>query len=308
MSSIRLRLLILSIIPLLCQCACKSPVYRNPVKEIASWWMPAKPGHIAGPIHYVGTKGLGAYLITTSKGDILIDGGMPSSAQTIEKSIRDLGRDPTKLRKILISHAHVDHVGTVAYFKKLSGAEVYAMKEDVPGLESGGRTCDFIGRLPLARYTPVKVEHPLHDGSRVTLGGITLTAIHTPGHTPGCTTWTTQVKDHGKTYKVVFAGSTSVNPGTKLTGDSTCQPSLVADYEKSFDRLGKLKPQIFLCAHSAFFDFETKRKTADQTKSADAYEDPDGYRQYLHDQRCEFLKHIKKQGATTQLKEPGCCQ
>ena len=58
------------------------------------------------------------------------------------------------------------------------------------------------------------MDRVLKDGDQVTLGGSTLVAHLTPGHTRGCTTWTMKVQDGGKTYDVVIIGSMGVNPGT----------------------------------------------------------------------------------------------
>ena len=61
------------------------------------------------------------------------------------------------------------------------------------------------------RQIPSDRPH-LHDGEQVALGGTTLTAHLTPGHTKGCTTWTLKAEEGGKTYDVVIVGSMGVNP------------------------------------------------------------------------------------------------
>src|SRR4051812_40315315 len=92
--------------------------------DVQPFFEPVEPLRIVGPIHYVGTRELGVYLIATPAGHILIDGAMPGSGGLIEASIRKLGYKPEEIRILLTTQAHGDHVGTLAHFKKLSGARV----------------------------------------------------------------------------------------------------------------------------------------------------------------------------------------
>ena len=103
----------------------------------------------------------------------------------------------------------------------------------------------LLGKSPETRFTPVKVDVVLKDGDVITLGGVSLTAIRTPGHTPGCATYTMSVTEGGKTYAVVFPGSTTVNPGTRLVKDPS-YPGIADDFRHTFERLASLKPDIFL--------------------------------------------------------------
>ena len=82
------------------------------------WEEPEEPVQIIGPIYFVGTKGLGAFLFTTSEGHILMNTGMPSSGPMIEELIRKLGFKPEDIKVMINGHAHVDHAGAFAYFKK----------------------------------------------------------------------------------------------------------------------------------------------------------------------------------------------
>ncbi len=169
------------------------PTFDNP-----AWTTPAAPFTIVGPIHYVGTKDLAAYLITTPAGHILIDGAVPSMAGAIEKSIAALGFKPEDIKILLTTQAHFDHVGTLAHFKKLSKASVRIMQGDETLVADGGKSRLPARRRAAAHFTPVKVDVVLKDGDMVTLGGISLTALETPGHTPGCATYTMSVTDRAR--------------------------------------------------------------------------------------------------------------
>jgi metallo-beta-lactamase class B len=270
--------------------------------DVAEWNKPAEPFRIVGPVHYVGTNELGAYLITTSAGLILVDGGLPESASLIEASIRALHFDPKDIRVLLTTQAHFDHVGSMGHFQKLSGARVEVMDGDVPIVESGGKT-DYLfgGSGSRYYYEPVKVTRTLKDGDTVTLGGVTLTARRTPGHTPGSTTWLTTVKDGARSYQVVFAGSTSINPGTRLVKDPS-YPGIAEDFAHSFEVLESLTPDVFLAAHTVFFDLDGKRARLAKGAAENPFVDLAGYRAHVAAKKRAFLDEVARQragGATT---------
>lgn len=270
--------------------------------DVADWNKPSEPFRIVGPVHYVGTNELGAYLITTPAGLILVDGGLPESAPLIEASIRGLRLDPKDIRVLLTTQAHFDHVGSLAHFQRLSGARVEVMDGDVAVLESGGKADYLFGASgPRYLYDPVKVTRTLQDGDTVTLGGVILTARRMPGHTPGSTTWLTRVKDGARSYKVVFAGSTSINPGTRLVKDPS-YPGIAEDFAHAFEVLESLTPDVFLAAHTGFFGLEEKRARLGRAGAENPFVDPGAYRAHVAAKKRAFLDEIARQragGSTT---------
>jgi metallo-beta-lactamase class B len=276
------------------------PAPKDIPVEFGDWLEPTDPLHIAGPIHYVGTRGIGVYLITTPAGHILLDGGMPGTAPLVEASIRKLGFKPEDIRLLLVSHAHFDHVGSLAALKKLTGASIEAMAGDDELLKSGGKTDYVFADNPRLHFEPVTVDRVLKDGDVVTLGGITLTARHTAGHTRGNTTWMTTIEESGSSYKVVFAGSATVNPGTRLVRNPS-YPGILEDYRHSLDLLETLKPDIFLAGHGVFFDFEGKRGRAAQ-EGVKAWIDPEGYRRRVAIQREAFEALVAKENGAAAAK------
>lgn len=259
----------------------------------SAWYEPAEPLRIVGPVHYVGTRDLAAYLITTPQGHILIDGAMPTSAGLIDASIRTLGFKPEDIRILLTTQAHVDHVGTLAHFKKISGASVQAIAAEADLLASGGKLDYVFANTPSFHYTPVIVDKLLKDGDGVTLGGVTVTARHTPGHTRGCTTFLTSIEDGGRSYAVVFPGSLSVNPGTRLVKNPS-YPGIAEDYRRSMRLLESFRPDIFLAAHASVFNLEAKRARA-ASEGAKAFVDPDGYLRWIERARATFEGLVAKE-------------
>jgi metallo-beta-lactamase class B len=260
----------------------------------SDWTTPVAPFKIVGPIHYVGTKDLAAYLIATPAGHILIDGAVPSMAGEIEKSIRALGFKPEEIEILLTTQAHFDHAGTMAHFKGLSKASVRIMQGDEALIADGGRSDYLFARQADTHYAPVKVDVVLEDGDVITLGGVSLTALRTPGHTPGCATYTMSVEDGGKKYAVVFPGSVTVNPGTRLVKNPS-YPGIADDFRHTLDRLDSLSPDIFLAAHASACDLEAKRARM-KTEGVAAFVDREGYRRLHAQKRSALEAAIKAEG------------
>ena len=259
-----------------------------------AWNRPQEPFRVIGNIYYVGTTELAAFLIATGAGHVLIDGGMHSSIPLIERSIERLGFTMSDIRYLLTTQAHFDHVGSMAALAAKSGGQVLVMGGDAGLVEHGGHGDYLFGDTML--FEPVKVARVLHDGDEVRLGGTTLVAHATPGHTPGCTTWTTTVHEGGRTYAVVFAGSTTVNPGTRLTGDPS-YAGIREDYERAFRVLRGLHPDVFLGAHASFFGLEDKRARQLAGSPTNPFIDPAGFRamvdrseQRFHEQEQEGVR------------------
>jgi len=237
---------------------------------------PFKPFRIIGNIHYVGTNDLACYLITTPAGHILLDTGLEESPAIVRANIATLGFKLRDIKIILSGHAHYDHVGGHAEMKEATGAQVYASAGDAAILESGG-TKTF---HPLNPFKPVRVDHVIKDGESVRLGGVTLTAHLTPGHTEGNTTWTTVAEEKGKPYDVVFVGSMSINPGVHMV-NYPAWPKIAEVYARSFQILKGLHCDVFLGPHASFFDMESKSKRMNADPNSNPFIDPGGYQNYI---------------------------
>jgi metallo-beta-lactamase class B len=257
---------------------------------------PAEPMHIVGPIHFVGTKGLGVYLLTTPAGHILLGGGMAASSSAIASSIRKLGYKPEDIKILLSNHAHFDHVGTMADLKKLSGAAVETMDGDVALLASGGKIDYLFGKDARFYFPPVRTDRVLKDGDTVELGGVKLTARRTPGHTRGCTTFITTVQEGGRCYQVVFPDGTSVNSGTRLVYQPS-YPGILQDYRQTFAVLESLHPDIFLAYHIDDSVWAAKRERAAR-QGAPGFVDADGYRSFVADRKARFEQLVAEEKNT----------
>ena len=222
------------------------------------------PHKIIGNLYYVGTRTLGSFLITTPEGHILINSDYERNVPTVRGSIEQLGFKYTDVKILLGSHAHADHMEGDALVKQLTDATVMAMAEDVPALQKmtpGGK--------------PHPIDRVLHDGDEVKLGGMTLVAHLTPGHTRGCTTWTFNITEGGKTHSVLIIGSVGVNPGMKLVGN-TDAPQIEQEFERSFKWLRAQHPDIPLGSHPGMYSMNEKFAKLGRG-GASPYVDPAGY-------------------------------
>src|SRR5688572_4146959 len=204
-----------------------------------------EPFRIVGNIHYVGGANIASYLITTPQGHILIDTGMMTMHDVIKNSVAKLGFKTSDIKIMLSSHAHFDHIEGHAAMQKLTGAQVMAMVGDAEALESG-KDNSALGAIG---WEPVRVARVLKHGDTVSLGGTTLRAVHTPGHTQGATTWITTVEDNGRRYTVGFLGGTTPNGGVPLF-DNPRHKSVIEDTQRTFTTLkAERPPDIYLVGH-----------------------------------------------------------
>jgi metallo-beta-lactamase class B len=254
---------------------------------------PVAPFRIIGNIYYVGASDVTSFLIVTPSGDILLDGGFAETAPQIEANIRKLGFKLDDVKFLLNSHAHYDHAGGLAELKKRTGAQFVAMEGDAPVLAGGGRGDFFFDKMS---FPPVKPDRVLHDGDTVSLGGTTMTAHRTAGHTRGCTSWSTVVTEDGKEYHVVFVGSLSVLQGYRLTGQES-YPGIAADYENSIRVLKALPCDVFLGPHGSFFDLTTKREALSKGSKPNPFIDSAGYQAYLARSEQSFQDELQRERA-----------
>jgi metallo-beta-lactamase class B len=249
--------------------ALQAPAQTKQAKQGKTDWNAPFPAHkVIGNIYYVGSAELASFLITTPQGHILINSDFEATVPVIRASVEKLGFKFTDIKIILGSHAHGDHMEGDALAKELSGARVMAMEQDVPWLR---------------KMTPGNKPHPidkvLKDGENVTLGGATLTAHLTAGHTPGCTTWTTKVEENGKSYNVLIVCSVGVNPGTVLVDNKV---------------LRAMPVDVFLGAHGSFYNLITKYASL-QKGGANPFIDPAGFKAYLDDKEKAFNMELAAQ-------------
>lgn len=254
-----------------------------------AWTTPIKPFRIAGNIYYVGTKGLAAYLIVSRQGAILLDGTLAENAALIERNIQSLGVPLDRVRLLINDHAHFDHAAGLAQIKRDTGARLLASAGDRWALDHGTPRGDT--DYGIRRFPPVKVDGIVKEGQTIRLGEVALTAHLTPGHTPGCTSWSMKIRDRGVPRRVLFLCSITV-AGNVLVGNRA-YPGIVRDYRATFAKLGAMHPDILLTSHPEMADLlgREARREAGQTN---AFVDPGALAALVADSRAAFEAALAK--------------
>lgn len=270
-----------------------SSVFGQTCNTDNSWNQPVEPFKIAANIYYVGANDVTSYLITTAKGHILLDSGFAETVPLIKANIAKLGFKLTDVKAIINSHAHCDHAGGLTELKRLTDAKLYASEADAKLLARGGKDDPNFGNELL--FEPVTADSTFVDGWKLKLGGVSLTANVTPGHTKGCTTWTTTVKEGKRKLNVVFVCSTSA-PGYKLVGNEK-YPEIASDYENTFRRMRAMKVDVFLVSHATAFGMSEKAEKLKAGAKTNPFIDPAGFKEYIDATESSFRKALEMQRA-----------
>jgi metallo-beta-lactamase class B len=249
---------------------------------------PFPPHKVIGNLYFVGTDTHSSYLLVTPAGNILINSTYERTVPFVRDSVEKLGFHFTDIKILLGSHAHVDHQEGDALVKQMTGAQVMSMDRDIPLLQ---------------KMTPGGKPHPidriLHDGDTVSLGGTTLVAHLTAGHTPGCTTWTMKIADGGKTYDVVIMGGSGAG-GVKLV-DNLDYPKIREDFEKGYEFLRAVPCDIPLGSHTDHYNMAEKYGTLVKNPNGpNPFIDPQGCKIEAGNWEAVFKYYLAKQSKANQ--------
>ncbi len=264
---------------------------KEPLNTPIEWSKPIKPFKIAGNLYYVGTYDLACYLITTNKGNILINTGLANSLSTIKNSIEKLGFKFNDTKILLTTQAHYDHMGAMADIKKLTGAKMMINAKDAEVMADGGKS-DYAlgGKEP--NYKPLKADRLLQDGDSIMLGNMRLTMLHHPGHTKGSSSFVFNVNQNQKSYKVLIANLPSIVTDEDFS-KIKAYPTIEQHYAYTFKAMKDLTFDIWLSSHASQFNMHQKLKSNTESLPED-FIDQKGYEKSLADLEENFIQKIKK--------------
>ena len=265
------------------------------------WARPFPPFRIIGNLYWVGSYDLSTYLITTPAGNILINTGVGDTANQIKASVEQLGFKLSDTKILTATHGHWDHVAGLAQLKKMTGARLIVSEPDKELFESGGRADFRFGDDPGSRFDPVKVDATFKDNDTISLGGTVLTAHHHPGHTKGATSFTLDVPENGKTYRVVIANMGSINPGVTVSGMPK-YPGIGDDYARTFKAQKDMPIDIWLASHASQFKLHEKYKPGDPY-NPDRFVDPKGFKAAVEALEKTYREQLAKE-RTKKQEEP----
>jgi len=254
----------------------------------AAWNAPRAPFKIHGNSYYVGVGGLSAVLVASPQGHILIDGGLPQSAAQIAGNIETLGFRIGDVKWLLNSHAHYDHVGGLAALQRLSGARVAASPESGQALQTGISlpSDPQAGSGDFMKFPALKSVKAIGDGDSIVLGGNVLSAVFTPGHSPGGTSWSWPSCEAGTCVTIVFADS--LTPVSDDAYRFSAHPEYLATFRQSINTVRNLKCDIIIAAHPSFSGLFEKAAT-------ESFIDVDGCRKYADDAEVRLSKRLAEE-------------
>lgn len=259
------------------------------------WERPFPPFRMIGNVYWVGGYDLSTYLITTPQGHILINTGVGDTAQKIKASVEQLGFKMSDVMFLSTTHGHLDHVAGLAELKKMTGAQVVVLERERELLESGGASDFRWGKTPGMRFDPVKVDRTLKDKETIALGGTTLTAHLHAGHTKGATSFTFDVRENGKTFRVLIANMGSINPGVTVNG-MPGYPEITKDYANTFIAQKEMKIDVWLASHAGQFRMHEKYKPGDAYDPS-RFVDPNGFVEAVRRLEKAYLDQLAKERA-----------
>jgi metallo-beta-lactamase class B len=264
---------------------------KEPKLTNEEWAKPYEPFRIAGNLYYVGTYDLACYLITTSKGNILINTGLASSAAQIKNNIEVLGFKYTETKILLTTQAHYDHMGAMAAVKKQTGAKLMIDEKEAEVLKDGGASDYALGGHGSV-YQPVKPDRLLKDGDTIALGEMKLVLLHHPGHTRGSCSYLFTVKDEQRQWKVLIANLPTIVTDSSFASIKT-YPSIATDYANTFKAMKSISFDIWLASHASQFKMHTKHNPGDNYSPA-AFIDQAGYDKALKDLENVYNEKMKQ--------------
>ncbi len=263
----------------------------------SGWNTAQAPFRVHGNTWYVGPRGLAVVMIETDDGLLLFDGALPQSVPQIEANLRALGHRLADVRWILVSHAHFDHVGGVAALQQASGARVAAAPGAATALRSGTVPADDPQAAygDAMRFAPVADVVAIEDGAALEFGGLQITAHHTPGHTPGGSSWSWSSCDNGDCVTAVYADSlTTVSAdGFRFSDD----PQRVAAFERSIATIAALDCPLLLATHPGFTDLFERQAVAEASGERGAFIDPQACRRYAERAAEQLRKRLQAERA-----------
>ena len=260
-------------------------------KTTEEWRAAYQPFRIAGNLYYVGTYDLACYLITTTKGNILINTGLAASEEHIKNNIKSLGLKFSDTKILLTTQAHYDHMGAMAAIKKETGAQLMVDEKDADVLATGGNSDYELGKYGTS-FQPVKPDRLLQDKDTIKLGDMQLIMLHHPGHTKGSCSFLFTVKDDKRSWKVFIANMPTIVTEKPFSEIST-YPEIANDYAFTFKAMKNISFDLWLASHASQFKLHNKHKPGEAYNPA-AFIDQAGYDSALSELQKQYdvkLKH-----------------
>ena len=221
-----------------------------------------EPLKVFDNLYYVGEREYSSWAITTPAGIIIID---PIYDYSVEEQVvgglKKLGLDPAQIKYVVVSHAHRDHAGGAWYLQERFGARVLLTAPDWEMLENNKQS-----------WPKPKRDMVVTDGQQLTLGGTTLTFVHTFGHTPGTMSTIFPVTDNGQRHVAALWGGTGFNfTITPERPASHWFDAYIASARRFRDAAAKAGADVFLSNHPSWDGSHDKMAKLAMRKAGDPH-------------------------------------
>lgn len=264
---------------------------KEPTITNEEWSKPYQPFRIVGNLYYVGTYDLACYLITTPKGNILINTGLAASAKQIKENITALGFTFFDIKILLNTQAHYDHMGAMAFIKKKTKAQLMINEKDASVLKDGGNSDYALGGKG-SSFKPVAADRLLHNGDTIKLGDMELVMLHHPGHTKGSSSFLFTITDDKQSYKVLIANMPTIVTDSSFAAIPS-YTTIASDYAYTLKAMKNISFDIWLASHASQFKLHTKHQPNDAYNPA-AFIDQAGYDSKINDLQKDYDEKMKQ--------------
>lgn len=260
-------------------------IKEYPLKDLLG----APAFRIIDDIYFVGDRGVSSHLITSEEGHVLIDTCWPSTGPYILKGIVDLGYNPEDVEYILISHAHIDHLGSTKFLAEETGAKICVGRDDVEAVEKGSTT-----RRALVGFETFKVDMALDEGDTLTVGDKEILVYHTPGHTPGCCSFGLQVEVEKRKCDAFLFGGSGINSFTEENIKQKIYGGTFLDFKETLDRLEDFNVDVWLGGHPNHNNMFQKLELMRKNVEPNPFIDPQGWKNFIRETKLALQRLYEK--------------
>ena len=208
-----------------------------------------EPFKMWGNLYFVGTEPASVHIIDTGEGLIMLDTGYQQSLYLVIHNMHLLGLNPEKLKYIMLTHGHIDHIGGARCIKELTGAKIVLGRADRE-YANGEKDLSFAKEFGMEFNETFEPDILLEDGDKITLGNTEITAVATPGHTQGAMSFFFDVYDGERVMRAGLHGGMGINTlADEFLIRYNLPFSLRDDFRNSMKRLNEEHVDIFLGNH-----------------------------------------------------------
>ena len=262
------------------------------MNALQPWQEDLAPFRLYGKLWHVGGKCSPSYVFDTGDGLLMLDTGFPKGGYFLFRNLHDLGLDPRKIRWILHSHGHFDHIGMTRALVEMTGAKTFIGAPDRDYV-NGKLDLTWARELGSTYDEPFEPDVLVNDGDVLEFGELKIRCAAAPGHTPGTMAYFFDLEENGVVRHAGMHGGVGAN--TMKTAFLR-QYGLTAECRQQFlDAVAKLRDEpveVLVGNHLWNYDAEGKlRRRAEDPNGPNPFVRPGEWKRFL-DARAEQVRKL----------------